>query len=227
MAKDTLKDQQAKQQVRIDETVSKTEQFYQENKKLIWGILIAVAVIFLGTIAYRSFIYEPKVAEALEQMYPAENSFANGAWDVALNGDGNALGFADIIKEYGAKAGKAVYFYAGLCELELGNNEEALAYLKKYKGKDPILAARALACQGDANVNLGNYAEAVGCFEKAAKTADNMFAANYLLKAAAVYEETGDTASALKCYQTIKDKYPQSVEGYDIDKYISRIEFAK
>ena len=56
MAKETLKDQQAKQQVRIDETVSKTEQFYQENKKLIWGILIAVAVIFLGTIAYRSFI---------------------------------------------------------------------------------------------------------------------------------------------------------------------------
>ena len=25
-------------------------------------------------------------------------------------------------------------------------------------------------------------------------------------------------------YNTIKDKYPQSMEGYDIDKYISRIE---
>ena len=227
MAKTTLKDQQAKQQVRIDETVSKTEQFYQENKKLIWGIIIAVVVIFLGTIAYRSFIYEPKVAEAQEQMYPAENSFANGAFDVALNGDGNALGFADIIKEYGTKAGKAVYFYAGLCELELGNNEQALEYLKKYKGKDPILAARALSCQGDANVNLGNYAEAISCYEKAAKTADNMFAANYLLKAGAVYEETGNAEAALKCYQTIKDKYPQSVEAYDIDKYINRIKFSE
>ena len=28
-------------------------------------------------------------------------------------------------------------------------------------------------------------------------------------------------------YETIKDKYPQSVEGYDIDKYISRIKISE
>ena len=51
-----------------------------------------------------------------------------------------------------------------------------------------------------------------------------MFAAGYLLKAGVVCEELGDNAKALACYKKIKDKYPQSMEGYDIDKYISRIE---
>ena len=133
------------------------------------------------------------------------------------------MGFTQIIDEYGAKAGKAVYFYAGVCELQLGNWENAISYLKKYKGKDSILAARALACMGDAYVGLEDYKSAVPCFEKAASRADNIFAAAYLLKAGVTREELGDKAGALACYEKIKDQYPQSIEGYDIDKYISRV----
>ena len=51
-----------------------------------------------------------------------------------------------------------------------------------------------------------------------------MFAAGYLLKAGAVAEKLGQNAKALGFYETIKDQYPQSVEAYDIDKYIGRIE---
>jgi len=58
---------------------------------------------------------------------------------------------------------------------------------------------------------------------KAAKHVDNQFAAAYLLKAGIMYEELGDKESAIKAYEDIKVKYPQSVEGYEIDKYISRI----
>ena len=51
-----------------------------------------------------------------------------------------------------------------------------------------------------------------------------MFAASYLLKAGATAEKIGDNAKALSCYKKIKEAYPQSMEGYDIDKYIGRIE---
>ena len=34
----------------------------------------------------------------------------------------------------------------------------------------------------------------------------------------------GKDAEALKLYKEIETRYPQSVEGYDIQKYISRIE---
>ena len=157
-------------------------------------------------------------------MYPAEANFRAEEYELALNGDGNVLGFAQIIDEYGKKAGKAAYFYAGVCELQLGNWDSAISYLSKYNGKDEILLARATACIGDAYVGLNDYAKAVTYFEKAAATADNMYAAGYLLKAGVTYEELGQNDKALAAYKKIKDKYPQSMEGYDIDKYISRIE---
>ena len=61
-------------------------------------------------------------------------------------------------------------------------------------------------------------------FEKAAAVIDNVYSAGYLLKAGAVAEELGDNAKALSFYKKIKDQYPQSVEAYDVDKYIGRIE---
>ena len=207
----------------VVEAVSKTEKFFQENGKLIayiFGAFVAVCVI---AFCWFKFAYQPKVNEAQGQMAVAEQNFRAADYEVALNGDGNVLGFNQIISEYGAKAGKAVYFYAGVCELLLGNYDAAIKALESYKGKDAILAARATACIGDAYVGLENYAKALGYFEKAAATVDNMFAAGYLLKAGVVAEKLGENAKALGFYETIQDKYPQSIEGYEIAKYISRV----
>ena len=220
-------DKQALQKEKIEETVSKTEQFYNENKKTIWTCILVAAVIALGVLAYHQFYFKPKTAEAQEQAYPAEAAFRNGDFEVALNGDGNNLGFIDLIDEYGTKAGKAVYLYAGLCELQLKDYEQAVNYLKKYKGKDAIMTARAQGALGDAYSALQQYDEALAQYEKAAAVSDNVYAAEYLKKAAVVCEELGDKDKALKLYETIKDKYPQSIEGYDIDKYINRIKFAE
>lgn len=220
-------DKQALQQERIEETVSKTEQFYNENKKTIWGCILAAAVIALGVLAYNQFYLKPKMAEAQEQAYPAEAAFRDGNFELALNGDGNNYGFAQVLDEYGNKAGKSMNLYAGICALQLQDYEAAVDYLKKYKGKDPILAARAQACLGDAYVGLQRYDEAVSQFEKAAAVSDNLYAAGYLLKAAVTSEELGNKDKALALYETIKDKYPQSMEAYDIDKYINRIKIAE
>lgn len=226
MAKEKLTQQEKNQQEKVEERVSSVQKFFDDNKKAIWTVLGAIVVVGLAVLAWNRFYVQPKTKEAQAQMFPAEASFRNQQWDTALNGDGNALGFKQIISDYGAKAGKSVYFYAGVCDLQLGNYEEALSYLKKYKGKDEILAARALGCQGDAYVGLNNYDEAVACYEKAADKSDNLFAATYLLKAGVISEEKGEPEKALAYYKKIKDQYPQSIEGYDIDKYISRIENA-
>lgn len=227
MAKENLKDQEIERQERIDAEVSKAEQFIEKNKKVIWGTVAAVVLVFAAVLAYNFWVVKPKVAEAQEQMIAAENSFQAGNFDIALNGDGNVLGFKDVIESYGSKAGQAAYLYAGISALQLGQFEDAINYLKKYSGKEDILAARALACTGDAYVGLEDYKTAVSYFEKAAAKADNVFAASYLLKAGVTYEELGDKAAALKCYKTIEDKYPQSIEGMDIKKYITRIETAE
>ena len=220
MAKE-IKNEQAEAVV---EAVSKTERFFQENGKrltIISAVFVALCVVVF---CWFKFAYQPKVAEAQGQMAIAEQNFRAGNYEVALNGDGNALGFVQVMDEYGKKAGKAVYFYAGVCELQLGEWEQAIKYLEAYKGKDAILAARATACIGDAYVGLEDYNKALGYFEKAAAAADNMFAAGYLLKAGAVAEKLGENAKALSFYKKIRDQYPQSMEAYDVDKYIGRIE---
>ncbi|MCR4860208.1 MAG: tetratricopeptide repeat protein [Bacteroidales bacterium] len=217
------KEREAARQENIEQTVSATEQFYNNNKKLIWGVVAAILVIGLGSLAYNKFVFQPKCVEAMQQTYPAEMSFQSGEYDLALNGDGNNMGFADIIAEYGTKSGKAVYLYAGICELQLGNYDQALSYLKKYKGKEPVLAARARACEGDAYVALGDYAAAVRSYKAAAQTADNAFAAGYLLKEGSAHEALGQKAEALACYKAIQQDYPQSLEAYEIAKNIARV----
>ena len=214
-------------QEQVAEAVSKTDLFFKENRKTILIASGAIVLCVLLILGYTHFIRTPKVNECRAQMFPAEHAFQQGDYQTAFSGDGNILGFEEILSTYGSFADESAWLYAGICQLQLGEYESAISYLKKYKGKEPILSARAQACLGDAYVGLQQYAEAAAQFEKAAGVSDNVFAAEYLLKAAVAYEELGDKDKALKLYETIKDKYPQSIEGYDIDKYINRIKIAE
>jgi tetratricopeptide (TPR) repeat protein len=221
MAKEINTEKQAEV---VAEAVSKTELFFQENKKNIITVLAVLVIAGAAFFAWHRFAYLPQVEEAQEQMLVAEASFLAQEYELALNGNESAAGFAEIISEYGNKAGAAANLYAGICEFHLGNFDSAISYLEAYKGTDAILAARAIAAIGDCYVAKEDYKKAVTYFEKAAAHQDNMYAATYLLKAGVTYEELGQADKALACYKKIKDQYEQSLESYEIDKYISRIE---
>ena len=224
MAKNNQKEAQQEQ---VATTVSGVEEFFKKNQKWIEWAVLALLIVILAIFAINRWVIAPAKAEAQAQLFPAEQLFRAGNYEAALNGDGNTLGFTDIIDNYGKRAGKAANLYAGLCNLQLGNNEEAIALLKKYSVKDKIMQARAYSAIGDAYSNLQDYTNALDWYKKAAALEDNEFRPAYLLKAALVMEETGDTAGALSLYKEIETKYPQTVEGYDIQKYISRIENQK
>ena len=214
-------------EVNVGEALSKTEKFFDTYKNhIIYGTAAIIAVV-VAVMLFHNFVTQPAQQEAMAQTYTAEPYFRNGDFEKALDGDGNALGFNQIISDYGTKAGEAVYFYAGVCNLQLGNYEDAISNLKKYNGKDEIIAARALACIGDAHAAMNNLEAALSSYKSAAAAADNLLAANYLLKAGIICEEMGKTAEALKLYEEIKTKYAQSPEGYEINKYISRIQNAQ
>ena len=211
----------------VGEAVSKTEVFFKNYGKTLayigGGLIVLAAVIIL----YIQFYANPLKQEAQGQTFTAEQYFRAEDYDKALNGDGNALGFIQIIDEYGDKAGEAIYLYAGICQLQLGNATEAISYLDKYRTDDAILTARAIACTGDAHSILNNFSEALKYYLQAANHADNVYAAAYLLKAGIICEEMGKPQEALTYYKRIKENYPSTPEGYEIDKYISRIEVAE
>ena len=219
--------QQEAQQEQVATTVSGVEEFFKKNQKVIEWVLIAIIVIILGILAYNKWVLAPAKQEAQGQMFPAEQQFRDGNFEAALNGDGNILGFNQIIDQYGKKGGKSVYFYAGICNLQLGNYQEAIDLLRKYSTKDKVMQGRTLCAIGDAYCNLQYYSNALANYKNAAAVEENAFAATYLLKAGLVCEETGDMDGALKFYKEIETKYPQTLEGYDIQKYIARIENSK
>lgn len=208
----------------VAEAISKSEEFLAKYKKHLIYTAAGIIIFFGLWFGYMKLIREPRREEALAQLFPAEQYFRVDSFYLALNGDGNVLGFKDIIDEYKALPGQAVYFYAGICELQLENYLQAIDYLKKYRSRDEIIQARAYCNIADAYTGLDDLDNAISWYLKAARYKDNAYAAGYYKKAAILMEEKGNYQGAMEMYRTIKDKYPQTIEGFDIDKYISRLE---
>ncbi len=207
----------------VENALNVTEQFIEKNKNLlIYSVVAILAVAAIG-FAYQHLYRKPLKEEAMAQSFVAEQHFRADSFALALNGDGNSLGFKQVLKEYGSAAPKSVYMYAGVCELQLGNFKDAISYLKKYKTKDPIMQARAIANIGDAYAGMMDNKEALNYYLKASSIDNNIFSAAYMLKAAIMQEELGNKDAAIKLYEEIKVKYPQSMEGFEADKYIARI----
>lgn len=211
----------------VGEAVSGLELFLKKNGNLLSTILLIILIAVCALLALNRWVFKPAQQEARAAAAGAERYFQMSQYEQALNGDGNVLGFADVISQYGKKAGQGVYFDAGICQLQLKNYAEAVEYLKKYNGKDPLLKARALACLGDAYQGLGDNQKALDSYKAAVKTSDSVLTAAYLLKAGLAAEQLGLKEEALGFYNDIKVKYPASMEAMDIDKYISRLENAQ
>ena len=206
----------------VEQTLTKTEQFLEHNYKPLLYVLIG-AVVLVGIFWLLKLYTNKQNDEALSQMFMAEQYFGQDSLNLALNGDGNNLGFIDIAKEYrSTKSGKLANFYAGACLVHLGQYEEAISYLSKYKLKDEVLAPQAKGLIGDAKVEMGDLAAGIKNYLEAADMADNDFHSPiYLMKAGMLQESQGNYAEALKLYEQIKEKYPESNEGRSIDKYIA------
>lgn len=207
----------------VEETLTRTEQFLEENyKPLLTGL--AILVVLVGLFWLGKMYLSKRNDEGESQMYQAQKYLEQDSVNLALNGDGNYLGFIDIAKDYKfTNAGNLALYGAGICYLHLGNFEEAIDFLEKYSKKDKVIGSIAIGATGDAYVELGNTEKGIEKYLEAAKFANNSFNTPlFLMKAAELYEINGKYANALKLYEKIKDEYPSSTEGSSIEKYISR-----
>lgn len=209
----------------LESALTKTEQFVEDNQKMITYIVGAVIIIVAGYLAFHRFYMQPKEEEALSQMFMAENYFEKDSFNLAINGDGNYLGFLDIIDDYGiTKSANRAKYYTGISYLHLGQYEEAIDYLRKFKTDDLLLEPVKDGAIGDAMLELGNNEDALEQYKKAYSASENELTTPvYKMKAAKLLESMNKLKEALKLYQEIKNDYPQSTEGTSVDKYIARI----
>jgi tetratricopeptide (TPR) repeat protein len=158
-------------------------------------------------------------------MYQAERYLEIDSLKLALNGDGNYLGFLDIAKDYRfTNSGNLARYSAGICYLHLGNYQEAIDYLNKYSKKDKVIGSLAIGAIGDAYIELGDLDKGIAKYIEAADYAKNSFNTPlFLMKAGEAYELNGKYTEALKVYERIESEYPLSTEGMTIEKYIARV----
>jgi tetratricopeptide (TPR) repeat protein len=212
--------------VAVEEAFSKTEQFIETNQRIILIVVGAIIVIVLGFFGFRRFYLAPKEKEAQGQMFMAEKYFEMDSINKALNGDGNYLGFLDIMDQYGiTKAAGLAHYYAGICYLKKGDYENAIKFLKKFSANDEMVQPMATGAIGDCYMELKEPDKAVDYYLKAADQKKNELTTPMLLmKAGWVYEDQGKYDQALAVYKRIKNEYPRSEEGNEIDKYIGKME---
>ena len=134
MAKKAVKPAPQQEQKSLEEALTKSEQFFENNKKTIFGVLIAIIVIIAGGMLYNTKVAQPRQLKAAEAIYPGETYFVNGDYSTALNGDAYGFdGFEELSKQYkNIKAGKLAGLYAGLCYAQLDSMDVAQKYLEKY-----------------------------------------------------------------------------------------------
>lgn len=210
--------------VEVESALTKTEQFLEANTKLIGIVIGAIVVVAVGYLGLNKFYLEPRSEEAKDQMFMAQNYFEKDSFNLALNGDGNNPGFLDIIDDFGSTdAGNLSRYYAGVSYLNMGQYDNAIDYLKKFDTDDLLLGPVSVGAQGDAQLELGKTDKALALYTEAYKMNDNELTTPiYMLKAGELLEGSSKQEEALKIYELIKQKFPESTEGRSIDKYIAR-----
>ena len=209
----------------VEEALMTSEAFLFKYKNIIVGVVVAIVVIVCGTLGYKHFISEPNELKASEASFMAERYFGNDEFEAALKGDslGN-MGFLKIADEFsGTKAGKLANAYAGVSYAKLAQYEDAAKYLDKFSASDFMVAPAMLGTIGNCYAQLGQLDKAAATLLKAAEKANSVVLSPvYLLEAGQILEKQGKNSEAVEAYKQIKNKYGNSMQAMDIDKYIDR-----
>ncbi|MDX5325359.1 MAG: tetratricopeptide repeat protein [Bacteroidota bacterium] len=210
----------------VESSLSKTELWIEENRNLLGGVIGAILVIAAGIWGYQKYILEPAEQEAANEIFMAQKYFEQDSLKLALNGDGQYLGFIDIADEYSnTKSGNLANYYAGISYLHLGDFENAISYLDQFDSDDQILSVIAKGAIGDAFLEINQPEEALEYYEKATQINENEFVNPiYLQRAANTADLIGNHKAMLGYLKTLKEKYPDSREAIDVDKWIAYAE---
>ena len=204
------------------------ENFFDKNSKMVVVAIVVIFVLAAAIFGYKKVIVEPRNVKGQEMLFEAQYQFESQTADfaLALNGDENTPGFAQVVEQYGnTPAGNLARMYAASCALRLGDFDQAQKYINSYKNvkgvPGAIINAMAAGIKGEIAVEKGDNAGAAKLFEQAAKSNENDFTTPmYLRKAALAYRAAGDAAKADALLKVIAEEYPSSFDARDAQKLV-------
>lgn len=214
----------------VEDALTQSEAFLIKYKNAIIGGVVAVIIIVAGFIMYKNLYAEPREEKAQAALFKGQEYFEQDAFEQALNGDSiGYTGFLKVADDYsGTKAANLAKAYAGICYAQLGKYEEAVKMLDSFNGKDQMVAPAILGAAGNCYAQLGQLDKAASTLLSAADKADNnTLSPIFLIQAGEILVKQGKYDDAVNAYTKIKDKYFQSYQAMNIDKYIEQAKLMK
>lgn len=214
----------------VEDALTQSEAFLIKYKNAIIGGVVAVIIIVAGFIMYKNLYAEPREEKAQAALFKGQEYFEQDAYEQALNGDSiGFVGFLKVADDFsGTKAANLAKAYAGICYAQLGKYEEAVKMLDSFNGKDQMVAPAILGAAGNCYAQLGQLDKAASTLMSAADKADNnTLSPVFLMQAGEILVKQGKYDDAVDAYTKIKDKYFQSYQAMDIDKYIEQAKLMK
>lgn len=214
----------------VEDALTQSEAFLIKYKNAIIGGVVAVIIIVAGFIMYKNLYAEPREEKAQAALFKGQAYFEQDAFEQALNGDSiGYTGFLKVADDYsGTKAANLAKAYAGICYAQLGKYKEAVKMLDSFNGKDQMIAPAILGAAGNCYAQLGQLDKAASTLLSAADKADNnTLSPIFLIQAGEILVKQGKYDDAVNAYTKIKDKYFQSYQAMDIDKYIEQAKLMK
>ncbi|HCM74826.1 MAG TPA: cytochrome C biosynthesis protein [Cytophagales bacterium] len=209
----------------IAEKVEGIELWIEDNPKIVFGVLGAVALIIGGFFGFRYYV-STQEDQAQKEMFQAVHYFEADSLNLALKGDGNNLGFEQIIEDFGmTDAANLANYYAGVICLKQGKFQLAIYYFEDFSSNDIIVQPRAYSLMGDAYMELKDFESAAKYYNKAASYKPNkFFTPAYMMKEALAYEKLNQNDKAVKVYQKIIDEFWDSGEYQNARKFKAKLE---
>jgi len=203
--------------------------YFNQNKSKVIGIASAIALVIVLGIAYvfMSIGNEEKAQVLLSQ---AEQHFAASDWEKALNGDATngTAGYATIVSNYGSTdAGNLAAYFAAVASMNLGNNDDALMYIRKHDAPNDVIGIGAVSLHATIEANAGNYKEAGNLYLKAANMAKSDTNSPQQLLLAAIHFMAADLKSdAQKAVDRILEEFPDSAQAQEARKISAQLSAA-
>lgn len=209
----------------LQEKVEGIEHWVEKNPKIILSIVGVLVLIAGGYFGFNYWV-DSRDAEAQKEMFQAVRYFEADSLTLAFKGDGNNLGFEQIIEDYKwTAAANLANYYAGVINLKQGKFQLAVFYLSDFSSKDMLVQARAYSLLGDAYMELKEYESAAKFYSKASNHQPNkFFTPTYLMKEALAHEKLNQTDKAVKAYDRIINEFWDSSEFQNARKYKARLQ---
>lgn len=207
--------------VDFQQVASKTEQFFEQNRKAITLGMGSVVLILACFFAFQFLYKKPREVEASNAAIRPDLLVEIDSIRLAVQGDANFEGYEAIASNYsGTKVADRAHFWCGVYYRDIAKDySAALEHFKQASFDDQAMSVELTGCIGDMYVMSNDLDQGASWLEKAAKQANSSDSRDftgplYNLKASKVYMELGNDSKAQALLQYVVDTYDKRSPEY-------------